>query len=56
MTICPPVTSTRAERIEAVKVLSSQGRSASWIADYMRTTARSVVRYRHEIQTRKAAA
>lgn len=50
-----PVTSTRAERIEAVKVLSSQGRSAAWIADYLRTTARSVVRYRHEIQTRKAA-
>ena len=49
------VASTRAERIEAVRVLTDRGRSASWIADYMRTTARSVVRYRHEIQTRKAA-
>ena len=42
------VTSTRAERIEAVRVLTNRGRSASWIADYMRTTARSVERYRHE--------
>jgi hypothetical protein len=43
------VASTRAERIEAVRVLTGQGRSAAWIADYLRTTRRSVERYRHEI-------
>ena len=50
------VVSTRGERIEAVRVLTAQGRSIAWIADYLRTTSRSVERYRHEIQTRKAAA
>ena len=50
------VLSTRGERIEAVRVLTGQGRSASWIADYLRTTRRSVERYRHEITNRRAVA
>ena len=52
-----PVASTRSERIEAVRVLTVQGRSAVWIADYLRITRRSVERYRHEIHpNRKAVA
>ena len=50
------VASTRAEKIEAVRVLTRQGRSIAWIADYLRITTRSVERYRHEIHNRKAAA
>ena len=41
------VASTRAEKIEAVRVLTHQGRSIAWIADYLRITTRSVERYRH---------
>ena len=41
------VNSTRSERIEAVRVLTCQGRSIAWIADYLRITTRSVERYRH---------
>ena len=41
------VASTRAEKIEAVRVLTCQGRSIAWIADYLRITTRSVERYRH---------
>ena len=41
------VASTRAEKIEAVRVLTYQGRSIAWIADYLRITTRSVERYRH---------
>lgn len=50
------VASTRSERIEAVRVLTGKGRSAAWIADYLRTTRRSVERYRHEIHNRGEAA
>ena len=39
-------TSTKAERIEAVRVLTERGRSASWIAMLLRTTPRSITRYR----------
>ena len=49
------VASNRPERVEAVRVLTAQGRSIAWIADHLRTSTRSVERYRHEIQTRKAA-
>ena len=41
------VASTRAEKIEAVRVLTHQGRSIAWIADYLRITTRSIERYRH---------
>ena len=50
------VASTRAEKIEAVRVLTCQGRSIAWIADYLRTTTRSVERYRHEIHNRRETA
>jgi len=40
------VTSTRSERIEAVRILTEKGRSASWIAMLLRTTPRSIQRYR----------
>ena len=50
-----PVTSTRGERIEAVRVLTARGRSASWIADYLHTTRRSIERYRAELTNRKQA-
>ena len=49
------VVSTKAERLEAVRVLTDRGRSASWIADRLHTTERSIQRYRAEIATRKAA-
>jgi len=39
-------TSTRAERIEAVRILTEKGRSASWIAMLLHTTERSITRYR----------
>ena len=50
------VTSTRAERIEAVSILSQRGHSAAWIGDYIHITPRSVVRYRRELINRKAVA
>ena len=40
------VKSTRGERLEAVRTLTEKGNSASRIADLMRTTQRSVTRYR----------
>lgn len=39
-------TSKMGERIEAVRVLTDRGQSASWIAMLLRTTPRSVQRYR----------
>lgn len=44
----PPSTTTRSERMAAVQVLTTQGRSASWIADQMHVAERSVTRYRSE--------
>ena len=47
-----PVTSTKAERIEAVRVLTARGRAASWIAEFLHITERSVTRYRAELAAR----
>lgn len=47
-----PVTSTKAERIEAVRVLTGRGRAASWIAEFLHITERSVTRYRAELAAR----
>ena len=49
------VLSTRGERIEAVRVLTERGRSASFIADLLHTTRRSIERYRAELTNRKQA-
>ena len=49
------VVSNKAERIEAVRVLTERGRSAAWIADCLHTTARSIQRYRAELTNRKQA-
>jgi hypothetical protein len=43
------VASTKAERREATRLLTERGRSASWIAGLLRTTERSVTRYRAEL-------
>ena len=51
-----PVTSTRAERITATADLTGHGHSLTQIAAILGVTCKSVSRYRHEIQTRKAAA
>lgn len=51
-----PVTSTKAERREATRQLTSRGRSASWIADHLHITERSVTRYRAELHRREVAA
>jgi len=39
-------TSTQAERIEAVRILTERGRSASWISMLLRMTPRTIQRYR----------
>jgi len=44
----PPPTTTKGERMAAVQVLTTQGRSASWIADQLHIAERSVNRYRSE--------
>jgi hypothetical protein len=48
--------STRDERIEATRLLTNLGRSASWIALLLHTTPRSITRYRHEIYQLEEAA
>ncbi len=50
------VTSTRGERREATRLLTDQGRSASWIALLLHTTSRSIQRYRHDINQVEEAA
>ena len=50
------VASTRAERIAATADLTGHGHSLTQIAAILGVTCKSVSRYRHEIQTRKAAA
>jgi DNA-binding CsgD family transcriptional regulator len=39
-------TSTKAERIEAVRSMTGRGLSASWIAMFLRMTPRTIQRYR----------
>jgi len=52
-----PVTSTKAERREATRLLTEHGQSTSWIAGLLHTTPRSVTRYRAELNpARKAVA
>ena len=51
-----PVTSTKAERREATRLLTERGRSAAWIARQLRITPRSVHRLRAELHTRRAVA
>lgn len=50
------VTSTKAERMEAVRALTARGRSASWIAQQLRIAERSVTRLRAELHTRREIA
>ena len=50
------VASTKAERIEAVRVLTARGLSAAVIAKRLHTTPRSVWRYRAEFNRREVAA
>ena len=50
-----PVTSTKAERMEAARILSAHGYTLGDIAARLRTTARSVSRYRAEL-TKQAVA
>jgi hypothetical protein len=49
-----PVTSTKAERLEAVRALTGRGRSAAWIARQLHMTPRSVQRLRAELHLRNA--
>jgi hypothetical protein len=51
-----PVASTKAERREATRLLTARGRSASWIAEHVHITERSVTRYRAELHRREVAA
>ena len=51
-----PVRSTKAERLEAVRVLTERGQSAAWIAQRLHVTERSVTRHRAELNTRKEIA
>jgi len=55
LTTGSPVTSTKAERLAAVDILTTRGLSAAVIARRLHTTQRSVWRYRAEL-TRKAVA
>ena len=41
-----PVISNKAERLEAVNILTARGMSGSEIAEHLHTTKRSVIRYR----------
>lgn len=50
------ITSTKAERLEAVRQLTSRGYSLFAIASRLHTTARSVSRYRAELHTRREIA
>ena len=50
------VEATRGERIEAVAILTRRGRSASWIAESLHITERTICRYRAELHRREIAA
>lgn len=50
------VTSTKAERLEAVRQLTARGRSAAWIAAHLHIAERSVTRLRAELHTRREIA
>jgi DNA-binding NarL/FixJ family response regulator len=51
-----PVTSTKAERLEAVRLLIGRGYSTAVVAERLHTTPRSVWRYRAELHRREVAA
>jgi DNA-binding NarL/FixJ family response regulator len=50
------VDATRGERVEAVAILTRRGRSASWIAESLHITERTICRYRAELHRREVAA
>ena len=50
------VEATRGERVEAVAILTRAGRSASWIAESLHITERTICRYRAELHRRELAA
>lgn len=56
LTTGSPVTSTKAERLEAVRLLIGRGYSTAVVAERLHTTTRSVWRYRAELTNRKAVA
>ena len=51
-----PVTSTKAERLEAVRRLVGRGYSTRSVAERLHTTTRSVWRYRAELNRKAVAA
>jgi len=51
-----PVTSTKAERLEAVRLLVDRGYSTAVVAERLHTTTRSVWRYRAELHRKEVAA
>ena len=56
LTTGSPVTSTKAERLEAVRLLVDRGYSTAVVAERLHTTTRSVWRYRAELHRREVAA
>ena len=56
LTTGSPVTSTKAERLEAVRQLIGRGYSTAVVAERLHTTTRSVWRYRAELNRREVAA
>ena len=56
LTTGSPVTSTKAERLEAVRRLIGRGYSTAVVAQRLHTTTRSVWRYRAELTRRAVAA
>ena len=51
-----PVTSTKAERLEAVRLLVGRGYSTAVVAERLHTTTRSIWRYRAELHRKALAA
>jgi len=56
LTTGSPVTSTKAERLEAVRLLVDRGYSTAVVAERLHTTPRSIWRYRAELHRREVAA
>ena len=56
LTTGSPVTSTKAERLEAVRLLIARGCSTAVVAERLHTTTRSVWRYRAELHRKALAA
>jgi DNA-binding NarL/FixJ family response regulator len=56
LTTGSPVTSTKAERLEAVRLLIGRGYSTAVVAERLHTTPRSIWRYRAELHRREVAA